>query len=225
MWLIAWLVDRYERVLDWFGEGYNELVERVKSLPQTFINWANEITKKLVDWAGPLIVEARQSAIDWASLLHDNAVDLAYSLSEARLKWIADLNDALWNGVNEIRTWVTSGITDVQTWVIEQYTQIETDINSFVDNLLASKLNPFNWLVNIREEIEKLVKAFSDSTLGKLLDFVDNWYDDFLDFIQNPAGYVLAIIKPIFLDLLAYLLAAALGAENEIIPDWSERSD
>ena len=49
--------------------------------------------------------------------------------------------------------------------------------------------------------------------------FDDGW-DNFSTFLFNPLSFMLAMIIPIFTDLLCFSLAYALGTEKETLPPW-----
>lgn len=222
MWIIQWLRDRFDQLSDWFSDEYWSLVGRLRNLPGTLQGWYNQVITAVGDWLIPEINKALENARQYARSLIDGAKDLIRNLR-------GDVENAV-NNLHSLRERLQREVTSkleslwkrVKTYFDAKLSPVIEAVKDWAKNLVTLALGPFGWILAWKETIEKWGRALDDSTVGKILDFTQNHYEDFLVFITNPLRFTLDLLKPIVLDWLAHLLALALGAENDTIPDIGE---
>jgi murein DD-endopeptidase MepM/ murein hydrolase activator NlpD len=82
-------------------------------------------------------------------------------------------------------------------------------------NRLWSFIQP---LIALKDQVANILALLKQDNYSKLNDLIQDLYNNLAAFVNNPTGYILNIIYPVFIDYFCYALAYALGTETETLP-------
>jgi murein DD-endopeptidase MepM/ murein hydrolase activator NlpD len=225
MWLLDWLNDRWSKVTAWFGSFFWTAWDRLKN----FWGYLNSIKRSAYDWAVntlvPKINAALVTARSYADGLISNTRSWVWSRVSSIYTFIHDRVAELRSKINTGVNWAVGKAQDLFDTARGEYLSIRADILAAARNLINSRLNPFGWVLNYKSFIEDLAKIFNPDNRKKIIPLLGEWFDTLAAFAGNPFGFMIGLIEPVFVDLLAWTLAYALGAEDAELPSppsWSD---
>lgn len=226
MWLIDWLVARWQSVTNWFSDNYWIVRNMLDSLPQTIqsiydriLNYYN-IAKDYVNsyihtfyknYIEPNITDVRDyilSVIEWLNdrytLLQTSFDNLPNTISDIITNFIGDI----YNGYNYLKDEVLGYINDIRTFDLPLINVSIADIQNEqlgLRDLVLGQLAP---------DIQELRNLYN-TTKDKLVAFLD-----------NPAGFILDLLWGVILSYLCYLLGYGLGSTKYELPpkpNWNKK--
>ena len=218
MWLLQWLVGVASRVLEWFGSLWHLGKTVILNVGYWLYQWANTAYTWARNWAYPLIQSARNHATFlyydiryWAQRWRDEAVQVARNFTQ----WVHDQAIFLYY---DLRYWA-------QRWRDEAV----SFARSFAQNLFDQAVFLYweiryqvqstrDLILEIYDSVKNIISIFTPLVIGRLLDLLNNSFSQLTGFVQNPVGHIAAIIRPFLLELLAFLVAYALGTEKAELP-------
>lgn len=225
MWLINWLGQRASKVLQWFGSSYSTWVSRLKSFFTHLRYYRDQAVKWAREWALPKIVSywqdlknriynAKLAAINWANNVGSNIriwVDVK----------ILNVKNLLGLRVSEL----TAEYQRMRAKIHKGDSRVETEVKTWAEVLFGRLLSPFKWILELKDLLQGLKELFTEENLKKLVTIFNSLFSFILTLATHPLETLIAIIEPIFLELLNFTLAYALGTEKYELPDWPDWSN
>lgn len=240
MQLLAFLVNQGSKVLRWFAPDFWEHLQRL----QSFFSYIwNEVQKNIQPvystiWQGLADVYSRATGFvnglvnavrNYANDLHGIArneigllgVRFEYNLRQgmnivqAAMKALQDTLQALVNsfiGRTQVFIWqIRDQLVGFIGMMLPRITALITialaPVYDFI-NKHVSAINSQVTRINATiKTISVLIDIFSNSVRQKLVSF-----------FSDPLGYILALLIPIFVDLILQLIAEGFGAVDDTIP-------
>lgn len=148
-----------EKVGQWFADMSDKIDEIMGGLIETFLNWASESIKTLVEGAVQIATDVGQWFVD----MSDKIDETMGNLIEGFIQWVSDS----WNTFSE---GITKIVTDVVTWFAELPGKAYTKIHDFVSKVIE-------WAGNVKEEFSTQVNDIIDSVAEWFKDLPGKIYD------------------------------------------------
>jgi len=221
--MLAWLLLRAYKVFEWFGTNFYIWVNRIKNFWSHLQSYANKAYGWAKDWAFPLILSY------WL-----NAVNRIATAKNAVMQWIN-------HQILVVRNFITIEVIKVKnllgietiklSWedqrlavkIVSEDNKIVSFLKSWVSNFVDKLMGPFNWIIDFKEFIADLNELFTEDNKNKFIYLLGEGFSFLLNLITRPLHIILAVIEPIFLEFVTYLLAYALAGEKyelPAFPDW-----
>lgn len=218
--LLQWLYDRANRVYEFFGTLYwsiRNVALNAWTWVRNAINTAWEYaTEKASNafhnalaWVNTYIVPRIQDARNWAVDAYNKAVS---ALSTAGA-WIENKAREIWAKVLEIKDWLIVQILLGVNRAIAGAKAIVDGVSAIWNNLVANvKRDLSNWINNVENKIELVKEELGLTDPEK--------QESFLAFVTDPVGWFAAYLISIFMLVLEFSLAYALGTTKGSLPPW-----
>jgi len=240
VWLVNWLVDRWYRVIEFFDTLYWDIRDAALYAWDWAVDRANDAYNRARSWAIGWIETVRANLANGIQAARTLALDLYYQAlssiqywynravagAQALVNGVIDLANALYNnGLAWALYWVNQaagaaralvqGVVDlvnalsvrVLIWIAEGVARATAAAQAIVDGaagLINASLARISKAV---DDLGKQIGADNPATQGTLLSF-----------LTNPFGFLGAILSSFLLDMLADLLAHALGTVKASLP-------
>lgn len=208
------------------------------------VNWAARKIQEIIDWAYGLYLSALRVAQDWGKWAIEQAktvilnyynmaiatlnywvsylYNVAIQLRDAAIQYAINLVNSVIVNVNNalaaigyyitpyieaIRGWVEASFNNVYNWVIQQ---------------LSPWINTINWLQSSLAGLVNLVNAIKTFTLQDIINIVTGQIQPLLanirQFVNDPLGYILAVIVEYFAPILSAFIAYGMGTTKYELP-------
>jgi phage-related protein len=211
MSIISFLTSVASRVFLWFGDQFDQAIQVINNV------WT---------WISDAVSDALITAYNTAWYLVNDLRDYVTA-------WLDDLWTAVDNAsqfaatlINAVYTYIDGQITDLYEWITTNFNNLGIDLGAVYD-YIASQVDQFtsglrdaltNLIYSITDPISAAINSLLDNQgllsgldLAKLSDLLSRMYDTLVEFISNPAGFILGVIKDDLFDWIAGILA-----------DWTE---
>ncbi len=152
--------------------------------------------------------------MDWTN---QTAFNLGGWISRAMLKVEAIARGAYktaWETWLGIKGWATTQIAN--SWAV---------FKPYVLTLTNSVFSPLKWILAFKDLLGDIKELFSGENLSRLNTVLTTVFPAILEFAIHPLRTLIALIRPVFLDLLSFSLAYALGTEEAELPAWPDWLD
>lgn len=224
MWLLNWLLGRAAKLLEWFGSSYSSWVLKLKNFYYWLKYYRDQAFKWSKDWALPKILSyyytARvfiaykyNQAINWTN---QKADEISIFLS-GKIQGTKDLIKVITNEFRNKDTWLTN-------LVFREDNKTETGLKTWTERFVDNLLNPFSWIIDFKDLIIELQELFTTENKTRFLTLINDLFGFLLNLAVHPLKTLIGIIQPVFLELLSYSVAYALGSEEYELPDWPDWS-
>ncbi len=220
--MLAWLYSRASKVYQWFGSSYPVWVSRVRNFFSYLRKYRDQAVRWVKDWALPKILSYYYQARNYVLIKYNAAIS-----------WIN-------HQYHIVRNFITIEIIKVKNLlgikieklgaedqrladqIVRGDNVVKTFLKNWVKGFIDHFLHPFKWVIELKEFLEDLFKLFTSDNKNRLIFLLGSGFTFLLDLITRPLSIILAIIQPIFLEFLCFILAYALGSEKYQLPDWPD---
>lgn len=224
MWLLNFLLQVYNYVIDWFSSNYVRWRNDINGLPQTLLN----IGKTIRDYYNLAV----QAISPYVTSFYNLYVAPAFSLLEGLINNATILANQAYGYIAGIANIISNAIANLRNELIGYFRGI-------YDSVIAGLHNLVNWIVNteiprlsgyintllpFQSWISQAANLLDISKLRKLMQNFDKIIDTTLLFVSNPLGFILGLFWQYAIMFLAFVIGYALGAVNEdlpSIPNWN----
>lgn len=212
-------------VIDWVKTLYDNAIEYARSIAHTVANnivnsaighvysvvssWLNSQYWNLRNWATGFINSVRNIAVAaW------NWVQSAYWIVS---NWIEARIKPIWDAVAD---WIHNLYKSILEWSIKTYNKVVAWAQPFFNWVKQQVAAVQGWIASVQGFIKDQINLFTSQTKERFTAAFDDQWDNFSSMLFDPFGSILAMIKPIFVELFCYSVAYALGTEKESLPPW-----
>lgn len=224
MWLLGWLSDRASKVLDWFGGFYWTARSRLSNYWSNLQTYAERAYRWAREWALPQILRYYYKARDWSDQVMSS---LRYWVKHR----IAEVSIWLQGRIEGARSLAVTAYNEasrawenVRSRVYQELSQSAVSLRSWSLTKLDAALKPFSWVTAAKEGILRLTALFSEERRQRLILVLDDYFAFLLALATRPLQTILSFVQPIFLELLTFTIAYALGTEEAELPAWPDWS-
>lgn len=215
-WLFLQLYQLYYIIPSLIASFAFPLIDALLNVGQT-IQWAYN---EALNYAGWVLTQAWT----WVNQKLAEAKAYANAVINGALAYAKNLFDQVWNYattlVNNARAYVDSVIVALKA---EAY-RLLAEARAFVAFWSGKIDGLWNWFTSkaayVIDRLLGLANFITPSTLASLVDLTTRLYRELVSFFSNPVGYILALLRGVFLDWLFFLIAYALGTENAELPPF-----
>ena len=222
---LTWLWYQAYKALDWFGDQYNAFRDKVANFWFYLGSLARDIYDTVSSWISDTYDNLKGEVSGW----YDGLVawiDSIYGTIEGAIAevkawfeavvspWISSIWDDLSSWINGVISDIYQGINDLSGWVSIQIQDLASDFTELIHPILS--LTP---------ELNKIFTLTETNFFSRLLDLIQDGYEELKLFLDNPTGYILNRITDKGLDFIGELIAYGLGAVESELPDkqdWSK---
>jgi len=224
MWLINWLSNRATAVLQWFGSSYWTWSGRVQNFFAHLQDYRDQAYAWAKSWSWSRILEYYYLARDYVVSKYNSAIAWVNTTRQSIQSWATGRIQEVWNFADLAYRSAWSIWVDIRGWVQSKIDPAVTAVRAWVKVWITDKIKPFNWILGFKDLLEGLKDLFSEENLRRLSLLWGSLFPAVLAFATKPLATLLSVIQPIFLDLLSFSVAYALGTEKAELPDWPDWS-
>lgn len=224
MWLLNWLNDRWDKVTEWFGWHYTIWTSRLRN----FWTYIDNAIKDAVKWAKddllPAISKALTTAKNYTIAKYYEARAYVRSKFSDLQQWATTTFGPLWEKIENGVAYAVQKARDLYYKAHLEVLQAKANIKAWARDFVNANLNPFTWITRYKNFIGDLSKLFGPENREKIATLLSDGFNTLVNFWSNPFGFIISIIEPVFVDLLSWTLAYALGTEEAELPpppSWS----
>lgn len=217
------LTDNYYRVLALFTVMWDSLVNTVNNVWK----WITDATSNVINW----------TQAQFASL--SNWVTARWNELSA---WVNQVTSETWKGVSSwalgeinklgasfnfliltVRSDFDNIYNGLKMWVMGQISGISTTFTPLINALRGELISLVSPLTSYTDFIKTLFTLFTPDNRTKILQLLQDGFNNLTTFIQNPIGFTTGFLWSIFIDFASFSLAYALGTTKydlPPIPQW-----
>lgn len=221
MWdLLRKLYDLQHRVWYILNEAYYKIKSIVKNVwtsiantVTTSIKWANaKIEARINDvkaWVGDEIKLITKKA--WRDLtnLKNSIWATYYDLKGKVIEWVADVRV-------DAKKWFNQAKEDTLKW----FGIAQSDLVLTKEGLEAQRLIDQGAVSDALANVQALIDPIVDPSTVALIQEVKTYQFTLTNFLTNPLAFTAAYVRSIFMLMLEFSLAYALGAVETALPPW-----
>lgn len=207
MWLIDWLLQRVNRVLDWFGDRYYSVRSYINSLPEIisglslslsvfYNNLPDIIFDYFSNFYSNYITPQYTSLRNYIHNFYNTYVTFSTFINNV-INDIINFRDNLSNILSSLYNQIYQAlILFITNNVIYQVYELRNEINNYI--------NTFNSIINF---INNLQQIFSINSLYEVKMIIDKMKLNILSFIDNPKKFIFDLLTDNLYDYLDNLIA------------------
>ena len=218
MWLLDWLLERTEKVVDWFGAFYDK---------------AKNIIVNIWDWTFELAYNTYIQARDYAKTKFNQAKAIIYAIEQDLRNYFTSVKQNIVNyakylsdtvqinldrAVLFIQDKIETSKQSVIKWSLETFSNVTTWIDNRKQEILTFLNDTFPWLIGVRQSINDLINFFRSGEFYDILVILKDNLKDLLFFLTHPGKFIMTIVDYILDHYIADWLADLLGTEGEPLP-------
>lgn len=226
MWLVEWLLLRYNYVLDWFSANYITWRERIRSLPsvlQSIINFINAQISSVVNAIYSAINSFWHNIVDPIRISLQNtiqaAINFIYNLRNDVLVWIEGARNFAEGLFNSLRNWIMN--------TLPQWSEtIKHAIFGLVLGYFANIIAGYHQLINFLNWITQSAQLLNIEKIREILNFYNAVKQTLITFTQNPIAFILDLLWNYFIIFVDAALGYALGSVKYPLPpkpNWNKK--
>lgn len=222
--LLSWLWEQAVKVYHWFGSQYWSSVSVIINISSVISGWATWAYNAAVSYAINVINTTYnhlqawvQAALNWVESKASQAYDLAV--------WAYNQIKTVYSTiVDYIADQIARVILSIRSWVVDQVNRLLSLLQSlklWVDNYVSNLMG--SWLL-YKQRLIDLANFFTPDRLRLWVQQQQDQTRKVTLFFSNPLGFMLGYLLDIFIDILCYQLASALGTIKYSLPPrpaWS----
>jgi len=224
------LWDYIASVVSWVRSLYDNAIAYAKSIATQAANSIVNskagviygVVKEWIDTAYRNAINSTSSLIHSAWVTANSAWNWVQSAYSTVSNWIDARIRPIWDAVAET---ARVAYNLAREWSIKAVNQVVAWAEPAITGLTQKIKDAQEWIATVRGWISDQVKLFTSGMNEKIAAVFDDGWDTLSSFVFDPLNYVLAMIIPIFTDLLCYSVAYALGTEKESLPPWPKWSN
>lgn len=216
--MLQWLIDQ----VTWAARKIQEIIDWAYGLYLSALRVAQDWGKWAIEQAKSIIINYYNLAIAtlnyWVSYLYnisinfrDEVVRYAYNLVNGIVaninNFIAAIGYYIAPYIEAIKGWVEASFSNVYNWVLQQ---------------LAPFISTLGWISSSIAGLINLVNSLRVLSLDDVIKIVTGQIQPILqnirDFVNDPIGYILAVIVDYFGPILSAFIAYGMGTTKYDLP-------
>jgi hypothetical protein len=215
---LSWLWLQAYKVYEWFGwlyeagrnaalYAYSWAVNKAYEALQNAISFVWTVYGIITSEYNNAVAYLRCLVVSWINAVYDYALNLYNTV----IGFVQAVRDHIYN--------VVSGwIETAKGWILSVVSSWIASLQNLINALVSGLRDSINNLLSYVPFLNNLISLLSPANLSKLIDFFSRMYAWLAAFVSDPLGITYVVIKDTFVTFFCYVMARALGTEQEQLP-------